>query len=126
MSASDKESPIDFSARLKRMEDRKSGYKEQADPESGLAPNPDNSTKLPIDEMPWFMGQVVHVETVQGRRSFRIAADPQTGLAKWPLSFEEIEDDFVRPNKPNGLEVKEKDSQKPDTKDKPFQTGLPI
>lgn len=47
----------------------------------------------------------------------------EEGLAKWPLSFTKIEKDFKRPNKPGNpdQEPKAKDSQKPDTKDQPYQ-----
>jgi hypothetical protein len=54
------------------------------------SPNPDsmdNGKKPPLDEMPWMMGEI------------EVVTDPQTGLAKWPLSFRKVEKDTKRPNK---------------------------
>lgn len=86
----------------------------------GSAPNPDNGggspnsydqgKKTPLSKMPWFMG----------------ATDPRYAemKAKWPLTFDKIEKDFHRPNKPSnpGQEPKAQDSQKPATEEQPYQT----
>jgi len=50
----------------------------------------DDSAKPDLDSMQWQMGHALEAEI-----------DPQTGLAKWPLSFKRIEKDVKRPNKPS-------------------------
>ena len=49
----------------------------------------DKSAKPKLDDMQWFMGNY----------DLEAEVDPQTGLAKWPLSFKRIEKDTKRPNK---------------------------
>ena len=111
-----------------------------SNPEGGaLAPNPDNATMSPkvgvkenadslddhsakpdVNDLNWYMGK---------RLTFKV--DTKTGLAKWPLKFDKIEDDFDRPNKvtdPNA-EPQHKDNEDADrvAKDeKPYETGTPI
>ncbi len=102
----------------------------------GLNPNPDNPTNIPVggqtpdsfdddsakpnvDSQPWFMG-----------KKLRAAIDPFTGLAKWPLSFEEVEDDFKRPNKEGPHDYDRHDSIKDDAtklgeEEKPYVAVLP-
>lgn len=92
-------------------------------PDKKGATNPDNQTapnaspnsydqgkKPSLSKMPWFMG----------------SADPRYSemKAKWPLTFQKIERDFKRPNKPGnpGQEPKAQDSQKPATEEEPYQT----
>lgn len=85
----------------------------------GSNPNPDNSnapansddvgSPPKLSSMPWFLASINPVYDEL--------------RAKWPLTFEKIERDFKRPNKPGnpGQEPKAQDSQKPDTKDEPYQ-----
>lgn len=50
----------------------------------------DKSAKPKLDDMQWQMGSY----------TLEAELDPQTGYAKWPLSFKRIEKDVKRPNKP--------------------------
>ncbi len=68
----------------------KGGPSSSANPDNSTAPSPDQSNhKKALDDMPWFMGCALEAEL-----------DPQTGLAKWPLSFKRVQKDVKLPNKP--------------------------
>lgn len=48
----------------------------------------DKPAKAPLSQQQWLLGE-----------RYEAVHDPQTGLAKWPLSFKRIERDTKRPNK---------------------------
>lgn len=99
--------------------------------DGGLAPNPDNAT-APVDrmgqpkisEMQWYMGQNMIIsdygnieflapnnENISEKIKKWYIACIDGIEAKWPLSYEEIEKDFDRPNK-NGNPTAQMDKDK--------------
>lgn len=81
--------PDDSTVRSPHLADRGSKNQEKmAKNREGADSMDDDSDKPDIDNMQYYMG------------GLQVETDPQTGLAKWPLSFKRIEKDVKRPNKP--------------------------